>query len=48
MEASNVRHLGANGWEDGSGDTWNSFMLFKDPDGNGWVVQQAPAPLADR
>ncbi|MET7711157.1 VOC family protein [Streptomyces sp. NPDC005407] len=48
VEVSNVQHLGANGWEDGGGDTWNSFMFFRDPDGNGWVAQQAPAPLADR
>ncbi|MEK8142579.1 VOC family protein [Streptomyces sp. M10(2022)] len=41
VDVSPVRHVGATGWEDGKGDTWNSFMSFKDPDGNGWVVQEA-------
>jgi uncharacterized glyoxalase superfamily protein PhnB len=22
---------------------WGSFVFFKDPDGNGWAVQQVPA-----
>jgi hypothetical protein len=39
---------GATGREGkGEGD-WNSFVFFKDPDGNGWVVQEMPAPLARR
>ncbi|MFE0644362.1 VOC family protein [Streptomyces sp. NPDC058877] len=45
---SPVRHVGATGWEDGKGDTWNSFMTFSDPDGNGWVVQEAPSELSER
>jgi predicted enzyme related to lactoylglutathione lyase len=45
---SAIRHLGASGWEDGKGDTWNSFMTFSDPDGNGWVVQEAPSELSER
>ncbi|MFE0704831.1 VOC family protein [Streptomyces sp. NPDC058872] len=45
---SPVRHVGATGWEDGKGDTWNSFMTFADPDGNGWVVQEAPSELSER
>jgi hypothetical protein len=28
---------------DGPGARWNSFVLFKDPDGNGWTVQERPA-----
>ncbi|MFE6127524.1 MULTISPECIES: VOC family protein [unclassified Streptomyces] len=49
VEVSNVQHVGASGsWEEGRGDTWNAFMFFKDPDGNGWVVQEAPAPLSER
>ncbi len=49
VEVSNVQHVGARGsWEEGAGDTWNAFLFFKDPDGNGWVVQQAPAPLSER
>ncbi|MGW7369077.1 VOC family protein [Streptomyces sp. NPDC054841] len=44
-----VRHVGPSGWEDGKGtETWNSFLFFQDPDGNGWVVQEAPTPLATR
>ncbi len=23
---------------------WGSFVFFRDPDGNGWAVQQLPAP----
>lgn len=49
LDAGPVRHVGANGWEEGKGtETWNSFLFFQDPDGNGWVVQEAPAPLAER
>ncbi|MPZ95082.1 MAG: VOC family protein [Propionibacteriales bacterium] len=43
-----VQHVGPSGWEDGKGGTWNSFAFFADPDGNGWVLQEAPAPLAER
>lgn len=44
-----VQHVGATGWEPGkSGEEWNSFAFFADPDGNGWVLQEAPAPLAER
>ncbi len=46
---SAVQHVGSSGWEDGrGGETWNSFLFFNDPDGNGWVVQEAPAPLGQR
>ncbi|MFE4634454.1 VOC family protein [Streptomyces sp. NPDC056773] len=48
VEVSPVRHVGEKGWEDGKGDTWNSFMTFADPDGNGWVVQEAPSELSER
>ncbi|MFI1399554.1 VOC family protein [Streptomyces sp. NPDC020681] len=49
VEISNVQHVSETGtWEESKGDTWNSFMFFKDPDGNGWVVQEAPGPLGDR
>ena len=27
---------------------WNSFVFFSDPDGNGWVLQERPAPDHDR
>ncbi|MFB6520479.1 VOC family protein [Streptomyces sp. NPDC056401] len=48
VEVSPVRHIGEKGWEDGKGDTWNSFLTFTDPDGNGWVVQEAPSELSAR
>lgn len=48
VEVSPVRHVGEKGWEDGKGDTWNSFLTFTDPDGNGWVVQEAPSELSER
>ena len=44
LDVSPVRHLDENGvWVDGKGGRWNSFMMFNDPDGNGWVVQERPA-----
>ncbi|MEV5613023.1 VOC family protein [Streptomyces sp. NPDC052225] len=48
VEVSAVQHAGAGGWEEGPGEAWNSFMFFQDPDGNGWTVQEAPSPLAER
>ncbi|MEU8526785.1 MULTISPECIES: VOC family protein [Streptomyces] len=48
VPVSAIRHVGATGWEDGRGDTWNSFMTFADPDGNTWVVQEAPSELSER
>ncbi|EST38740.1 hypothetical protein N566_05855 [Streptomycetaceae bacterium MP113-05] len=43
-----VQHVGPNGWEEGGGEPWNSFAFFDDPDGNGWLLQEAPAPLSHR
>ncbi|MFJ6748466.1 MULTISPECIES: VOC family protein [unclassified Streptomyces] len=48
VDISPVQHVGPAGWEEGTGETWNSFAFFADPDGNGWVLQEAPAPLAER
>ncbi|WP_031069537.1 VOC family protein [Streptomyces sp. NRRL S-118] len=48
VEVSPVQHLGAEGWAEGKGETWNSFMFFQDPDGNGWTVQEAPSELSER
>ncbi|GGV96965.1 glyoxalase [Streptomyces narbonensis] len=48
VDVSPVMHVGATGWEEGKGETWNSFMNFEDPDGNGWVVQEAPSELSER
>ncbi|CAL9420136.1 hypothetical protein SUDANB15_01823 [Streptomyces sp. enrichment culture] len=49
VEVGPVRHAGPSGWADGRGaEPWNSYLSFRDPDGNGWVVQEAPSPLARR
>lgn len=48
VDVSPVMHFGEKGWEGGTGGEWNSWAFFKDPDGNGWVLQQAPAALAER
>ena len=47
VECTPIRRMGANGWEDGKGDDWNSFVFFRDPDGNGWAVQESPTIRAE-
>lgn len=42
LDCTPVRHMGSNGWEDGKGGDWNSFVFFDDPDGNSWAVQESP------
>jgi catechol 2,3-dioxygenase-like lactoylglutathione lyase family enzyme len=41
-----IRHMGPDGWADGKGDDWNSFVFFDDPDGNAWAVQERPTMRA--
>ncbi len=48
VDISPVQHVGPSGWQEGKGETWNSFAFFADPDGNSWVLQEAPAPLSER
>ncbi|MEU2430035.1 VOC family protein [Streptomyces sp. NPDC007861] len=48
VAVSAVQHVSPTGWAQGKGEPWNSFVFFTDPDGNGWVVQEAPVPLAER
>ncbi|MFG3661125.1 VOC family protein [Streptomyces sp. NPDC047706] len=49
VEVTPVLHVTDAGWAAGRGEeTWNSFLFFQDPDGNGWAVQEAPEPLARR
>ncbi|MEW2632429.1 VOC family protein [Streptomyces sp. NPDC048389] len=48
VPVTSIQHVGATGWEEGTGEEWNSFMFFKDPDGNSWCVQEAPSPLSQR
>jgi catechol 2,3-dioxygenase-like lactoylglutathione lyase family enzyme len=43
VEVSPVRHFEGGEWIDGHGGDWNAFLFFRDPDGNGWVVQERPA-----
>jgi catechol 2,3-dioxygenase-like lactoylglutathione lyase family enzyme len=42
VECSPIQRYGAVGLEDGKGEDWNSFVFFKDPDGNSWAVQESP------
>jgi catechol 2,3-dioxygenase-like lactoylglutathione lyase family enzyme len=42
VEVSPVRHLGEEGWAEGKGEDWNSYLFFDDPDGNSWAVQESP------
>lgn len=44
VEVSPIRHFDGQGFVDGKGGDWNSFVFFSDPDGNGWTVQERPAP----
>ena len=44
MDVTPVRHMQDGEWQDGKGGPWNSFFFFSDPDGNGWAVQEKPAP----
>ncbi|WP_329017826.1 VOC family protein [Streptomyces sp. NBC_00690] len=48
VDISEIQHVGESGWEGGPGGVWNSFAFFRDPDGNGWAIQEAPSPLSDR
>jgi predicted enzyme related to lactoylglutathione lyase len=43
VECTPVRHFDDGAWIDGKGGDWNSFVMFSDPDGNGWVLQESPA-----
>jgi catechol 2,3-dioxygenase-like lactoylglutathione lyase family enzyme len=44
VDITPVRRIVEGEWQDGHGGPWNSFAFFSDPDGNGWAVQQVPAP----
>ena len=43
VDVSPVRTMTDQGWVDGHGGPWNSFIFFDDPDGNSWAVQEKPA-----
>lgn len=43
VDVSDVRHMGANGWQPGvdpENRDYASFADFADPDGNSWVLQE--------
>lgn len=42
-EVGEVQHFEEGGWVEGPGGDWNSFAFFKDPDGNGWMLQERPS-----
>jgi catechol 2,3-dioxygenase-like lactoylglutathione lyase family enzyme len=44
VEVGEVQHFDGQGWEPGGAGEWNSFAFFRDPDGNGWALQQGPVP----
>ena len=42
VPVSSIQHHDGNGFADGPGGPWNSFVFFSDPDGNGWAIQEKP------
>jgi catechol 2,3-dioxygenase-like lactoylglutathione lyase family enzyme len=42
VDVTPVRHKGPDGWAEGHGEDWNSFVFFDDPDGNSWAIQESP------
>ena len=47
VDVTPIRHVGENGWSDGKGGDYNSYVFFNDPDGNGWAVQESPLLSAE-
>lgn len=47
VEVGPIQHMGSDGWADGKGDDWNSYVHFTDPDGNAWAVQESPVLRAE-
>jgi hypothetical protein len=46
VEVSEIRHMGPSGWQPGPDPNhtdYNSFADFRDPDGNGWILQEVPS-----
>jgi len=43
VEVSPIQHFEGGVATEGCGGPWNSHVFFKDPDGNGWTVQEKPA-----
>jgi catechol 2,3-dioxygenase-like lactoylglutathione lyase family enzyme len=47
VDVSPIRRSGPDGWEDGKGGDYNSFIFFDDPDGNSWAIQESPILRAE-
>jgi catechol 2,3-dioxygenase-like lactoylglutathione lyase family enzyme len=43
VPVSSIQHHDGEGFVEGPGERWNSFVFFKDPDGNSWAIQERPA-----
>ena len=43
VAVSPIRHYEGAQLVDGRGGRWNSFIFFRDPDGNEWVIQERPS-----
>jgi catechol 2,3-dioxygenase-like lactoylglutathione lyase family enzyme len=43
VAVSPVSHFEGATLVEGRGGRWNSFIFFKDPDGNSWAVQERPS-----
>ena len=44
VPVSTIQHHDGTSFVEGKGGRWNSFVFFKDPDGNGWAIQERPKP----
>ena len=42
VDIGTVQHHDGTGFAEGKGGDWNSFLFFKDPDGNAWTIQESP------
>jgi len=42
VPVSTIQHHDGQGFAEGKGGDFNSFMFFRDPDGNAWAIQESP------
>ena len=42
VPVSTIQHHDGQGFVEGKGEDFNSFMFFSDPDGNAWAIQESP------
>ncbi len=40
VPVSSIQHHDGEGFVEGPGGRWNSFVFFSDPDGNSWAIQE--------